>query len=360
MSAETLGSMDFGGVEPPKKEYGTLKIPTDENTPLICKLVADPRRPKDAYFQVYYHRHMVGPSSRTDGRYHLCQKTKKESCPECDRFWDIAKEMKALKNEGRGYIKGADGKDAPTPEYAALKREQDLYRQSDRYWLLVLPIGTTKPQAVLVTKEIVEKLFGREAKKDWSGKDIPAIQGQYYAMKDRGRSPFNLKSDQGWIKMWRTGEPPQVTYHAVEAMIEGEIEAKDGSKITALQPIRSKVPEAVLLLTSDDIIDVSNIDIKNSKMSWTNEESLAYVESCGTAIPARCKKGGGFSDEASPSLLGQEELSPFGAPEVQAPVQAPVQAQATVKAAPPPAPVKAPPVTDHSDESVEDDLSGMF
>lgn len=299
-TVQTLGDLSFDNVTPPSKPSAIIRIPVDANAPLVCKLVIDPRRPKDAFYPVYYHRHYVGPSRQRDGRNHLCAKTFGENCPECDRYWELFNEMQELKKAGKAFMKDESGKDVPTPEYKALKEDRDVFKQQVRYWFLVIPVGETKPKAILLTQEVVDKLFGcKERGTKGSPFYKPAMTGLYYTMKDRGRSPYDLKKEVGWLKLWRSGEAPRVTYHVEEAMVEGEIETKDGSKVTALQPFKNKIPESVLSLSTDDIIDVASIDVNDATKKWTAEEINNYVAAGGhrDSIPERCKKTFGSSDE---------------------------------------------------------------
>ncbi|MGH2638633.1 MAG: hypothetical protein ACRDF4_05045, partial [Rhabdochlamydiaceae bacterium] len=73
-------------VKPPVYDEGVLKIGTREN-PTIIKLLADPRRPTEAYRRTKYHRFLVGPNPQKDGRFRVSRKILQDKDPVVDAFW---------------------------------------------------------------------------------------------------------------------------------------------------------------------------------------------------------------------------------------------------------------------------------
>lgn len=253
------------------QRYGNasiIKTPTKENA-LVCRLLPDSLRGNAQYFEVDLIKHMVGPDPQKDTRYHLSRRMLNDKSPETDRYWDVVKEMKALKDKGQ----------ENSEEFRKLDFQKKLFNTNKRYWLLVLPLGESKPKALQVTWKAIKELFGAPAR----GKD-PAHVGLVETMKAKGRSPYNLKSDKGWVKIWREGTGLETTWKVEEAKIEKKI---DGEDVTV--PLSQAVPEDLFKLKKSDIPDLGKLDMTEEKV-WTLEECERFVASLGTAIPDRCKK----------------------------------------------------------------------
>ncbi len=249
------------------------KVP-DAANPLICKLVPNPLRSKEIYYQVDFFKHMIGPDQQKDNRYHLSRKMLGERAPEAERYWEVKGLLSKLEETGK--------KD--TEEYRKLDFERKQFNSTSRYWILVLPVGEVKPKALDLTYKPIVKLFGAPAK----GQN-PAIQGLVEAMRAKGRDPLSLKNDRGWLKIWRTGKGLETEWHIQEAVVEVTENGEDVTK-----PFRKAVDQGVFKLTKADIVDVTKLDQTPEKL-WSEAECEAFVKSLGSEIPARCmKKSGGF------------------------------------------------------------------
>jgi hypothetical protein len=261
-----------------------LKLSTDESQPNIVKLTVDPRRPKESYYRVMMHKHMVGSNQRNDNRLHLCQKQFGRECPECEEFWKAAKKCKEMRLKG----------DDKSPEFEKMKNRRDKFRQSERFWVMVVTPDSDRPRALLLVKEAIDRLFGVEAKFD-----KPAQAGLVYTMKDKGRSPFNLKSDKGWLKIFRSGEPPKVSYNISEHFVEME----DGSMRPATMAVSSKLFET-------KIKDIPDLSKQNENQAWTMEESLAFVKGNAEveAIPDRLKRRSNQAPVAQAPVQEDDEI----------------------------------------------------
>lgn len=262
----------FGGdpadVRVPQKETVIIKTPTRES-PLVCRLLPDPLRNNSAYYEVDLIKHMIGPDPAKDTRYHLSRRMLNDRAPEVDRYWDCVNGMKELKAAGK---EGTD-------DYRKFEKQKQLFNVNKRFWLLVLPKGETKPKALQVTFGAIKELFGAPAR----GKD-PAYSGIIESMKSKGRSPYNLKSDKGWLKIWREGTGLETKWKVEEAKVEKVV---DGEDVTV--PLSHPIPESVFTLKKADIVDLGQLDMVEEKI-WTIEECQRFVDSFGTVIPDRCKK----------------------------------------------------------------------
>lgn len=262
-------------VKAPVRESGNVKI-GPENAPLICKLVVDPRRPNEAYRKVLYHRYMVGPNPKMDGRFMLSPKVLQGKDPIADAYWLAANKAKELKLAGK----------EDTPEYRRLDQQKKVFGNHERYHLLVIPLNETLPKVLTTVGMVVDGLFGKEA---WG--DKPATKGLVNKMKDLKRNPFNLRNKTGWLKIWKTGEGIETRYHVEEYVVETTMKDQEtGEDVAVKRPFAAEVSPNIFDLEVEQVPDLSKQDLDNTKMLWTFDECQAYVDSYGSTIPERCQK----------------------------------------------------------------------
>lgn len=274
-------------VKNPVKDDGTLKI-GDKSQPTIVKLCADPRRPKESFFKTKYIRYLVGPDPRKDGRFRLSRKMLQDKDPVVEAYWECHNKLKELKASNQ----------TDSSEYRKLEQLKKSYAEHDRYHLEVIPLNGNKPKVMTVVGQVKDILFGREA---WG--DKPAIKSLVDDMKDMKRSPFNLRIETGWLKLYKTGEGIETRYYAEEYKVEQMMkDPETGEEESVSRPFKAKVNPAIFELEIDQCPDLSKIDMDDAKMVWSYDECEAFVKSQGTVVPERClkKAKGQKSEEDQP------------------------------------------------------------
>src|SRR5581483_9633942 len=114
----------------PQREGAILRTP-DAANPLICKVLKNPSREHEVFYEVQLHKHSVGPDPRKHSRYHLSRKMLGERSPEADKFWELNDRLKELKEAGK----------ENSDEYKKLENQKKVFGTSFRFLLLVLPTG---------------------------------------------------------------------------------------------------------------------------------------------------------------------------------------------------------------------------
>lgn len=276
-----------------------VKVPTRGNpdvvpTPgpanaLVCKILQNPNRNGEVYYEVELIKHMVGTDPKKDTRYHLSRKMLGERSPENDKFWELHNKLKALEEAGK----------KSSEEYRVLKTEKETFQASKKFLLLVLPLGETKPKALEVTWKGIKKLFGAP-----KTATEPAYTGIIETMRAKGRDPLSLVSEKGWLRIWRTGTGLETDWHVAEETVD----SKDASGDDVTKPMIAKVSDTIFKLKKSDIIDLTTIH-RTSQMLWTEAECQNFVDTCGVNIPDRCKKRSNNNDTSSDG-----NSSAFGAP----------------------------------------------
>lgn len=276
-SKKAFGEENYNpdGVKAPVKDSDQAKI-GEENAPLICKLVVDPRRPNEAYRKVLYHRYMVGPNPQKDGRFMLSPKVLQAKDPIADAYWDAHGKAKALKLANK----------EDSAEYRRLEQQKKVFGNHERYHLLVIPLNSTLPKVLTTVGMVVDGLFGREA---WG--DKAATKGLVSKMKDLKRNPFNLRNKTGWLKIWKTGQGIETRYHVEEYTVETTMKDQEtGDDVAVKRPFAAEVSPNIFDLEIEQVPDLSKQDMDKSQMLWSFDECQAYVDSYGSTIPDRCKK----------------------------------------------------------------------
>lgn len=253
----------------PKRDSAFLKTP-DAANPLICKILGNPLRDGEVYFDLELIRHTVGNDPKKDSRYHLSRKMFNEASPEVDAYWEAYRKSKALKEAGK------EG----TEEYRVAEKQKLTFATVRRCLLLVIQPGESKPKILEINARGKKKLFGAAA----YGKE-QALVGLVETMRAKGRDPINPVSDKGWIKIWRTGLGVDTEWHVQEATIE----ARDSEGEEVVRPMTAKVGDGLFKLELKDLVNVETAYMTDERV-WSTEECQAFVDSAGTVIPERCRK----------------------------------------------------------------------
>lgn len=248
-----------------KKNLLLTKIPNSDS-PLIFKLIPDLRNAKPGkipqYREIYEHAHIIGTDNngKPIRRTHLCQKSLgSKKCPECDKYYEI---LNLLKTVGE---QTADGKE--------LKKLAEILRPTQRRWVNVLPINSDSIKAYKLPKDLINKLWGKEATKF-----RPAVQSILTEMKTMGMSPFNLQESTGWLSLSKDGEGLATQYTLEIAKIETpKLNAKGMVVGMESSFMESNVSESLLknFNKDTDLLDTETLDKNNS---FTYEESEEFAK----------------------------------------------------------------------------------
>jgi hypothetical protein len=281
-------------VQRPGRESRLIFEIPGPDKPLVCKCLFDPRG-KQSFIPIAYFPHLLGPNPETDTRYHPSRKSLDlGDSPENDRYWELAHELKRLREAGR----------KESAEYQRLSELKKTFNSKDKGWLFIVEPNSATIRAVKIGAAIINRLFGKE--KTYHRPEVKSIIKE---MKTKGLSPYDMRNNEGWIKIYKTGAKLATEYFV--ELVDHEIQVEHGGKTiptrvpTELQ-VHEKIQASDLVLS--DFPDPVKFECESV---WTLEESQAFVESEGKEIPERCfkKKGdGGGSQEAGAA----SEENPFG------------------------------------------------
>jgi len=252
---------------PMSKSSFLLKTPDE----LIFKLVKFSR--EKTYLLMDYFNHQIGNTAK-DTRNHVCLASLGgEESPEKDKFFEAKKILKELKASG--------GSKAEIARYEAIATK---FKPTTRAWICIVTPGNPKLQAVRVPRSVVDDIFGLDER--FASEFRPARKGALNEMLEQGRSPFDLKSETGWLKLVKTGSGLATRYKVVEHEHE-TTEVNGNKKVTYSEPAKNPVNAAVLDLTLDDIPNVYEFE---RKFAFTLDEARAFVNSMGSEVPERMLK----------------------------------------------------------------------
>lgn len=294
-SDEELGSttVDAAQVVAPGGDTVIIKSLPGPDSPLVFKIIPQKRASgkSEGYWAITKHTHLVGdrdPKNKKNYRGHLCQKTAGQAdCPECDKYYALTGEMKALEKAGK---KG-------TPEYLRLETQSKVIQPSYKGWMLVVLPDSPKVKAICVSKDVINKLFGKAAT---SFK--PAVESLINKMVANGNDPYNLKSQTGWIRAWKEGEGMGTTYTVEEAKQTVQVPI-EGNMVTATVPAKFSVHENIFKTKRSELPNLGKFEERNV---WKKEDS-AFMATNFRAPDHVLAAGQGQSEEDdNPLSVGAE------------------------------------------------------
>lgn len=273
-----------------------LYIPSASSPAMFGKILPDFRNGNRANFAVEYHEFSVGPAM-TDKRFFFSPRCWGEADALTDLFWKAIKERKKL----------SDNKESKDYRYwDAVSKACRPKKGAICYWI---GKGESKLQYLFMKEGMADVLFGAPAKKDFTGKDVPAVPGLVKEMREMGLSPFNLKDSAGWIKLYKTGSGPTTAFHADLDQTKVEEIQANGRRKFSLEAAESAVDPAILKLDPKKITPL--VEIAKSQ-GWSQEEIQVYIDSELTQFPSRYLRrtgGGPLSPSARPDTSGGEEVT---------------------------------------------------
>ena len=256
---------DIEGKAAGTERQDTVQVGTLDN-PLIVKLAFDPRWGNRATFletayHTYFSQYSNDPKSK---RRLLCRKNFGDKCPICDAYFAM-------------WRANSDAIKAGKAANPAFKEPMELYKGSNRAWIIVVQPNSDSVRAMNIPFSLQRILFGGMDKGT-------AVKGLVTEMREKARSPFDLKNTKGWIKMWKTGEGLGTTYFATEAS-ESVIENLEGEEVERRRYFSASVGQKIFSLTLADIPVALDLEHDNAK--WTQAEVARYIETDGAERPAR-------------------------------------------------------------------------
>lgn len=281
------------------------KIP-EENNPLICKFIVDPRS-GERFVPMVYFKHKIGPSDQ-DVRTHVSLASiNRGKAPENEFYWENKKKLSVLKKAGKGDSEEARKLDALVKAFAPKNGGYMYITQPDNSDVKVLKLNTM----------LLNEIFGRE-KTDY----YPEIRGVISEGRETGVSPYYLDRLDGWVKIWKSGSGLNTRYFVQYHQIDTEVETKTGKKIKVKEMAEIQAHPKVLatylgekeseqgFLSMDDFPDVVE---REAKYAWTEAESNRFVEGFGSisSVPDRVlrRQQKDETDEASAPASGDPKKS---------------------------------------------------
>jgi hypothetical protein len=270
------------GANTPVEKPNGGKSPFVKKLPevLIFKLLGDPRGKKH-YIPMDYYKHMVGPNKDKDVRQRASLRDLglASSAPENEIFWDCIKKMGALKKEG----KNAENSE----EFRGLVAKKKLYQASNKGWFYLVTPGSPEITPYLFGKSIIDQLFGGE-KYDATTRSNFVIPSLLKKLQQDGHSPYDITKDTCWLKLTKTGSGLGTRY-TLEMLTTDGVITHEGRQVKVVEPESKPVHEKIRngQVTLDDFPDPIEFE---KKFAFTEEETIAFIQSEGTVVPDRLLK----------------------------------------------------------------------
>ena len=257
---------------PGKNNQIVTNIPGSDK-PIIGKLLRDfrtnPTNPQPVLF-VSYCRHLIGPDRNKHTRLHPILA---KGAPENDAYWSAYKEFQALSKENK----------QESPEALVAKKRMDIFGIVDKAWLFYVEPNSPVIRAVRVPKSVINRLWGKPA-----SKYKPEIRSLLKEMDKKGLSPYDLNSDEGWIRIYKSGQG-MATEYTVELAQETKEIVHEGQTLTVTTPLKAVVHEKIKQsdVTLNDFPNPADFE---KQYEFSVAESEAFVKSEGTVIPEKFRK----------------------------------------------------------------------
>ena len=263
-----------------------IKKPTEAASPfikkipekLIFKLLGDPRGAQH-FIPMDYYRHQVGPNPEKDVRLRPSLKSLKltQSAPENELYWSIVKQLGDLKKEGVPY-------DSDKPR--ALRAQKELYNAQVKGWFYLVQPGSPEIKPYLFPKTIINMLFGgREVDASGDVREVPSLLKK---LQVDGYSPYDIDNDKCWLQLTKTGTGKGTRYF-LEMVTQDTKIVHEGREVKITEPKEFPVHARLKNgeVTLEDFPDPIEFE---KKYAFSEQETIAFIESSGTAIPERFQK----------------------------------------------------------------------
>lgn len=260
---------------------------------LVGKFLVLPDGSKRPYLPAPYFGFLVGDDPSKDSREHYSLKMIQDSCPKTELFWEQMKLRKKLKDEGK------EG----TPAYKKAEATINANRPKTGGLLLFIEKGSKTIKPLFLKETMLEALFG--CKED-TFRQKKARPGLVSNMRSEGQSPYNLKNNTGWVKLYKigTGRDTQFFAEVDEEVQESVINGKTRKvKVPTELEVAPEVIENILAGKIPDLLALAS----NEMEMWTEEECLQYTKDF--SVPERFKrKAKGSASSRSVSVAEEVDL----------------------------------------------------
>ena len=258
----------------------------------IVKFLHDPRK-RQSYVPVTSFKHQIGPDPQKDIRMHPSLRSLglAEHDPEADFYWDNYEKLKELRNLGKG----------ESEEAKKLNFLGKQFAPNDRGWFFFIEPDSETVQVIRAPKAILNRIFGKKATK--YRPEVPSLLKE---MSHKGLSPYDLKSSEGWVKLWKTGKGIATEYHMEMYTLEEQREI-DGQKAIITKNFKA-MPGKKIINNELMMSDFPNPLKFEERNAFTLEEAIQFANSGGTIVPERFTKRTDETDEPGPD--GEESSTP--------------------------------------------------
>jgi hypothetical protein len=199
--------------------------------------------------------------------------------PEKDAYFSARKELKLIKERG-----------GSKERVAQLETIVNKFKPTTRAYLLIVLPNDPKLKALRVPKSVIDDIFG--VTENQASEYRPARKGLLNEMLEEGRSPFDFRSNVGWIQLTKTGSGISTKYKIEE--LQNIVTKTDGKqKITYSEPGTAEIHPLIPQLTRADVPNVYDFE---RKFAFTMEESKEFVASLGAKVPQRLIKNSSGSN----------------------------------------------------------------
>jgi hypothetical protein len=226
-----------------------------------------------------------------DGRMHFSLKMIQADCPKNNIYWDNMKLRKKLKAEGK----------TETREYKRVEALIAANRPKTGALFLFIEKGQKTVRPLFLKETMIEELFG--VKGHWQKPDAPGLLKN---LKAEGRNPYDVLSNEGWIRLWKTGTGKDTKFH-VELDQEVSEVVMNGRTVKAKVPTECPVDPAVIdMIKGGKLPDLLAL-ASDPKEMWSNDECEEYAKNL--TIPERFQKRAARAVAAVRSTPVAEESS---------------------------------------------------
>lgn len=277
---ELDGSVDLESNGRTSNSY-LFKMMPKSGESITGRFITIPDGSKRPYVAAPYHEYLVGPDPIKHRRFHFTRQAIGDGCPITDRFWELMKERKVLK----------DRAERETPAYKRIESEIARLRVKNGGLFLFLEKGTKNVVPLFLKENVIRILLGGKG----YGDQVPT-EGLVKELKKQGIHAFNLTSPVGWITLSKRGQGKDTQFFASLAETTTQVEA-GGRMISAKIPVELAVPNEVLDMDIDDLPKLEDV-LNNERMMWSKEECEAFISN--NVVPDRLLKGGASDSQERP------------------------------------------------------------
>jgi len=260
--------------------------------PLIVKFLGDPRT-RSRFVAMRYYPHSLGPLP-TDKRSHPSLRALGvlKDDPEFNVYQSCLKRAK---------------EETDTDIQKALRAKAELFKPKEGGWIHVIEPNSSEIKCLKIGKDVINQLFGRKA----YGDKVPEIKSLLASWASEGYDVYNIENNEGWVKIYKTGEGMSTRYVLeLDQIEEMRVDEKTGKKFKMTVVCSHEVHEKIRTsdVSLEDFPDPIALETKNA---FTEEETIKFVESEGTLVPERFfkKKSSGSASTSNEEVQQTSDVN---------------------------------------------------